>query len=195
MNKRWGTKRAKRHFWHYKPQHLIRSHLRGCLQAISLHWQYISPCRRKHLRRAPRGPSVARAEAIPWQASLCSLLSPRSPGNSDRLWNRWGRSAALWRSSFTVQVKSGLRFGEGFLHCFDLGPMLTWTWKTAAYSFIQGIGWKSNCSYRPTARLWIRTETALPWLEEKMNSIKQGWPRKITSHKGNSKKLSLFTLT
>lgn len=58
-------------------QHLINSHLRGCLQAISVHWQYISPCRRKHLCHALRGTSVAApAEATPQQATTGLLLAP-----------------------------------------------------------------------------------------------------------------------
>lgn len=34
--------------------HLINSHLRGRLQAISVRWQHISPRRRRHLCHAPR---------------------------------------------------------------------------------------------------------------------------------------------
>lgn len=58
-------------------QHLINSHLRVCLQVISLHWQYISPRRRKHLCHAPRGTSVAApAEATPQQATTRLVLGP-----------------------------------------------------------------------------------------------------------------------
>lgn len=39
-------------------QHLMNSHLRGCLQAVSVHWQHISPRRRKHFCHAPRGTSA-----------------------------------------------------------------------------------------------------------------------------------------
>lgn len=81
-------------------QHLMNSHLRGCLQAVSVHWQHISPCRRKQFCHAPRGTSAAApAEAIPQRAGTGLVLAPWPQHCSARFSNGQGRPRAYWRWS------------------------------------------------------------------------------------------------
>lgn len=103
-------------------EHLMNSHLRGCLQAVSVHWQYISPHRRKHFCHARRGTSAAApAEAIPQQAGTRLVLAPWPQHCSARLSNGRGDPWLTGGGLHAVLLKSGCRFGtEGLLLWFHL---------------------------------------------------------------------------
>lgn len=107
-------------------QHLINSHLRGCLQATSVRWQHTSPSRRKDFCHAPRDTSVAAAaEAAPRRAK-CQAQAGSPPHAGQR------RSPAWWRWSPPLPSSSlGLGWGQNDSCTLHLGPTFTRTWKPA----------------------------------------------------------------
>lgn len=119
MNKHWGLKKKKAFVTLHESnlQHLINRHLRGCLQAISMHWQHISPGEEntaallggahQHL------PKLCLCKPAP---GGCWLLVPVPPRGSEM-------SRAVWLNGvdpcYTLQF--GLRVGtEWALLCFHL---------------------------------------------------------------------------